>query len=166
MIISSFDLTSVRRGIEDLTDALANRILKKGTDAGGEVVVNAYKAALQDRMTTPGTYVSSAKTVEHFMHAYLAVGKRSLLFKDKSGAYTVVGIRAAPGNWRPLAPQAMWLESGTVDRYHKSDGQYTGHVTAQHVLAGVVAATAAQAQQVCVDTIRRELDRELTQRPT
>ena len=124
--------------LADLQDDLCNRILCLAAEAGGQVVETAYRNALLQRKTTSGTYKSAQGEIEHFIQAYESVGHRTLLFRDRTGAYSVVGIIAAEGNWRSQSPQAMWLEWGTEERTRKSDGQKTGQEVARHTLENIV----------------------------
>lgn len=130
------DVTEVKDDLMNMLDDLSSRILFMAADAGGEVIQNTYHAELLRRATVSGTYKSAQGTIEHFIQAYESVARRTLMFKDGQGAYSVVGIAAAAGNWRLQSPQALWLEEGTVDREHES-GHPTGRVEAEHVLAGI-----------------------------
>ena len=144
----------------DLTDAanrLQSKLLKasvKGADAAGKVYEAGYKAAVPEHLPT-GTY-GSAGARHHFVQLMNAIGRRTLEFQDKTGAYSVVGVVTAPNNWRSLAPQGMWIEYGTEERWRK-DGRYTGFVPAYHILRTVAERYAAAAQNSATAAIKREM---------
>lgn len=154
-----YDISSVRHAFADLEHKLQNKIIKAGADAGGKVLLNAYRNSLEEHHKDgrlPGTYKSASGAVQYFIAAYQAVGQRTLLFKDRNGAYSVVGILAAPGNWRPQAPQGTFIEGGTVERKNSLD-QNRGSVEALHLLAKVAAEYGQAAQDKCIQVITAEL---------
>lgn len=160
MINVYYDFSVVQRQLEEFKEDLLRKIVKKGVDAGGGVLVKAYRSALQAHHQrtnkVSGTYRSASGAVEHFMAAYDAVEKRSLLFKDRTGAYSVVGIMAAANNWRPLSPQAQFLESGTIER-EKASGASTGSIQpALRILEQVAEQFTSTAQQKCIEVIEKE----------
>lgn len=130
------------------------RRMHKAVDAGGKVIQNGYRAALP--VVNPPGYTSKANgEIVRYTNAFAAVGRRTLQFKDGTGAYCVVGIKAAPNNWRPLAPQAGWLEFGTDERHHKS-GHYTGFVRAVHLLQEIASRYAPAAQATIIATLKAQ----------
>lgn len=135
-----------------LETAIQDKILKDAAETAGKVYLLAYRAACPPAVKA-GTYKSAQDTIEHFQHMVDSVGQKTFLFSDKSGAYTVVGIKAAEGNYRPAAPQAEWLEGGTQQRQH-ADGHPTGEVAARHILEQVVEANTAAAQAAAINLIR------------
>lgn len=147
----------------DFTEAaklIQSRLLKasvKGADAAGKVYEAGYKAAVPEHLPT-GTY-GSAGARHHFVQLMNAIGRRTLEFQDKTGAYSVVGVVTAPNNWRSLAPQGLWIEYGTDERTRKSDGQETGFVPAYHILRTVAERYAAAAQNSATAAIKREMDK-------
>lgn len=148
----AFDTSSVNSGLDALDDLLRKKLLKEAAAYSGKVLVTAYRNAVP--VAPSGTYKSAAGAIERFTQLQNAIGQRTLQTKDRSGAYSVVGVVAAPGSWRPLTPQGMWLEWGTDDRWHKSDGQFTGHVTPQHILESVVQQFAQVAQDTFIWRIK------------
>jgi hypothetical protein len=160
------NISDMEEEISSLRNQITNVILKKAAAAGGEVVKNQYQAALMAITKRPGTYKSAQGVIENFIRAYEAVTQRTLLFKDRTGAYSVVGIEAAPGKWQPLSPQAMWLESGADGssqspnlghRYHTTDNASTGVEEPRHTLANIADTyqdiIAATMQQVVIEEL-------------
>lgn len=139
-----FDFSSMLQPLLALEHALQDRLLYAAAKDGGEVILDAYRDAVP-RYKPPGTFKSAAGQIEHFQQMYQAVNQKVRLFKDKTGAYSIVGIASAPGTHLPTAPQGAWVEEGTGEREH-ADGSSTGHIEAQHILANVVAQYSEAAQ--------------------
>lgn len=151
-------ITSVRfntapfiASMQSLQEVMQHKIVKDAAEAGGNVIVQAYRAALP-RYNPPGSFKNAAGVIEHFQQAFMSVGQRTLLFKDGNGAYSVVGIVAAKGSWKPVAPQALFIEGGTVERHHKS-GHPTGKTPAQHLLERVAESNVDAAQSAFAMTL-------------
>lgn len=152
------DVQQVTEDLSSLLDDVGNRICLAAAEAGGEVVLNTYRAEMHRRETVSGTYKSAQGAIEHFINAFESVAKRTLLFRDRQGAYSLVGIATEAGNWRMASPQALWVEEGTADR-EREDGRRTGKVTAEHILAGIVEQTSdiviATMQNVIIEELEK-----------
>lgn len=127
----------------------------KAADAAGKVYEDGYRAAVPVYSRT-GTY-GSAGVRHHFINLVNSIGRRTLAFKDQSGAYSVVGVVTAGGNnWRMQSPQGLWIEEGTDERYRK-DGRYTGFVHAYKIFANTLARYSGPA----ANTVRHVMQREM-----
>lgn len=141
---ASVDFSPLMTQLQQLEDALQDKLLLAASKAAGNVYKTAYESAVPDYLPT-GTY-KVGDQVEHFQQLHDSIGMRTLMFSDKSGAYAVVGVKAAPGSHNPLAPQGWWIEEGTDEREH-ADGHPTGKVEPMHILAQVAEACAVPAQE-------------------
>lgn len=135
MIKVAFDLSDFKRQLDNNGSSLKQR-LKRSVTAAASILANGYLAAIP-RSIKVGTYQSASEGIKHFQYLYMSIGVKNQVFKSGEGAYTVVGIKAAPGNWRPVAPQGIFLEWGTDERRTKT-GQYTGKVTPRLLLTNAV----------------------------
>ena len=155
-----FNTTSFIQAVERLSDEVQNKVVTAAADAGGAVIVAAYRQSLQDQHKDgrkAGSFKNSATNkIDNFISAFQAVAKKTLLFKDGNGAYSVVGIQAAPGSWKPLAPQALFIEGGTEERQHKS-GHPTGRGPALHLLEHAAESSVGAAQAAFVSTFEAGL---------
>lgn len=146
------DTSSVSDQITKLEHALHDSLLLKAAEAAGQVLVDAYKTAVPRKVKT-GTYLDANQQLQHFQQLYLSIGKKAKLFQDKTGAWCVVGVEAAPHSANPVAPQGYWIEFGTEERFHK-DGSSTGKVTAAHILETVINNNLDAAQEAACQVLR------------
>lgn len=138
---------------------LQSKLLKasvKAADAAGKVYENGYRAAVPV-VNPSGTY-GSAGARQHFINLVESIGRRTLAFKDQTGAYSVVGVVTAPNNWRSQSPQGMWIEYGTEERWRKN-GQYTGFVPAYHILRTVAERYHQAASSSAASVMKREMEK-------
>jgi hypothetical protein len=127
----------------------------KAADAAGKVYEDGYRAAVPV-YSPSGTY-GSAGARHHFIQLVNSIGRRTLEFKDRTGAYSVVGIVTASGdNWRMQSPQGLWIEEGTNDRW-KANGQYTGFVHAYKIFANTLARYSGPAAKTVQSVMQREM---------
>lgn len=135
-------------------DSIATDYCRQAAEAGGTILLDAYRKSLQGRAHSTGKFHKGKGTAAHqiitFQKSYDSVAKRTLLFKDRRGAYCVVGQAVNAAN-KYFSPQAMWLEEGADgrsqpnprgERYKYSDGQGTGVMEAEHTLANAASMTA------------------------
>lgn len=164
MIHLTLDFSNLVSALEEAKREKLPKALFKAAETAGRVLSAAYTAELlkhhKEEQRT-GTFRSARKAIEHFQHAFMSVTSVSRVFQDYSGAYSVVGIEAAKGKWQPVAPQAWWIEKGTVFRHHKS-GHPTGKVyrtgpPTNPPLATALASSEAAALKAAEDTLIREL---------
>lgn len=146
------DTSSVSDQIMKLEHALHDSLLIKAAEAAGQVLVEAYKAAVPRKIKT-GTYVDANQQIQHFQQLYLSIGKKARMFQDKTGAWCVVGVEAAPHSANPEAPQGYWIEFGTEERETK-DHHPTGKVTAAHILETVINNNMDAAQEAACQVLK------------
>lgn len=128
----------------------------KAVDAAGKVYEEGYRAAVPVH-NPPGTY-GSAGVRHHFINLVNAIGRRTLAYSDNTGAYSVIGVKAAPNNWRSLAPQGLWIEEGTEERWRK-DGRYTGFTPAYHILRNIMERYQQPAKNTLQAVMKKEMEK-------
>lgn len=145
------DVGHAELGARQVTGALVQQVIVPAVDAGGAVLMDAYRNAIPIGRHPTGTYVSASGQVQSFLKARQGIGKRTRIFADGMGAYCIVGAKAAPGNWRPASPHLLWMEHGTAQREHK-DKHPTGAMPRQGLLqrAQAIATTNAKATMIAV----------------
>ena len=158
----TLDFSSVVDKLYELEYRLQDKLLVEAVDAGGDVLLKGYQSKISEHVkgrVRTGTFSSASGTIEHFQHMIDSVGKTSRLFKDKTGAYCIVGIVSAPGTRKPVAPQAGWFEEGADGssqgfdvRRHK-DGSSTGVEEATPILQETVAELCTQAQDTALSVL-------------
>lgn len=152
------DSSQLDAAINRVTQRLVTQAIVPAVTAGGQVLANAYIAAIPDNTKKTGTYVSAKAQVESFLSAKLGVAQRTRVFQDGLGAYCIVGAKAAPGNWRPMSPQLLWLEKGTKPRYHKN-GHFTGVMPTLSPLAKAQASATSLVKSTMITVFKERLSR-------
>lgn len=154
---ASIDFSSMLEPLMKLKVELQNRLLMQAATKAGNVFRDAYRATVP-RHDPPGTFRSAEGAVQHFHELFDAIEQKNRMFTNGIGAYSVIGIKSAPGSRNSWAPQGYWIEEGTDERHHE-DGSSTGKVTAQHILQRVVEANQQAAQDVAIAVIVEGINR-------
>lgn len=115
--------------IRTFMDQISKTIIRSGVNEAAKVVEIQYRNRLLEIAKKPGN---------SGIQAYLAVGHKTRVFKDGTGAYAVVGSLKANG--RMMAPQARWGEVGTAQRFTKG-GANRGIMPAERWLQLTLEAT-------------------------
>jgi hypothetical protein len=114
--------------------------------AGGEAIAAVYRRALLAQKATPGN--------KRMVHAYEAVGVKAAVFKDGTGAWCIVGPATGISDRRPLAPQAIFGEHGTQERWTKA-GAYRGRMPVQKWLQNANNSAKAASKAAILEVLRR-----------
>lgn len=129
MTTTTYRLEGVNDLIRTFMDQISKTIIRSGVNEAAKTVEIQYRNRLQD---------IACKQGNSGIQAYLAVGHKTRVFRDGTGAYAVVG--AIKQNGRMLAPQMRWGEVGTAKRETKF-GANRGIMPAQRWLQLTLDAT-------------------------
>lgn len=133
--------SDIHAAVAGLTTDLQLNAFKVALIAGAKIAESAYRNILLGVAKPPGG--------PNFLQAHQAVGSKVVV--TESGAYAVIGTKRSGGH--RLAPQVLFDEKGTDERYTKS-GAYRGKVLPQGWLITALAQSSDQIKEVMLAKLK------------